>query len=301
MRPLVHALFCDVVVVSSLDLALDLVGREPGWRFVTPRGEFVDAAGLVGGHRELSQGFVGRRSSAAEIERSIVKLAAEIEQKDTEIQESEAGVAALQVQLASATEARDAAVEAHGEAESLVVSSTARLADLEAALESHREERGKAQSELERVEADLQEAADRKELAAEGLRGRETRGSSKWRRGDASSRPSGEDLQREEGRAQVELSSATAESSGLEQRISDLDRLIADTAAEIDRSKGRVETYSASADEGPRGHREDQLGLRHARAAAGGARRSTGAPPWRGAQRRPADHGNPAGVRGRAG
>ena len=38
MRALVHTLFCDVVVVSTLDIALDLVGREPGWRFVTRAG-----------------------------------------------------------------------------------------------------------------------------------------------------------------------------------------------------------------------------------------------------------------------
>lgn len=249
MRPLVHALFCDVVVVSSLDLALDLVGREPGWRFVTPRGEFVDAAGLVGGHRELSQGFVGRRSSAAEIEKSIAKLAAEIDQKDAQIEQSETAVAELQAQLEASTEARDAAVEAHGEAESLVVSSTARLADLESALESHVEERAKAQAELARVEADLQGAAAHKEQAAAAFETENARleQMEKGRRQLESER---EDLQREEGRAQVELSSATAESSGLEQRISDLDRLITDTAAEIDRSKGRVQTYSGSADEG---------------------------------------------------
>jgi len=249
MRPLVHALFCDVVVVSSLDLALDLVGREPGWRFVTPRGEFVDAAGLVGGHRELSQGFVGRRSSAAEIERSIARLASEIDQKEAHIRSSEAAVAELQQQLAASTEARDAAVEAHGEAESLVVSSTARLSDLEASLESHREEQAKAQSELARVEADLEEARAHKERAAEAFETENAR-LEQMEKGRRQLEAEREDLQREEGRAQVELTSATAESSNLEQRINDLDRLIAETAAEIDRSKARVTTYSASADEG---------------------------------------------------
>jgi chromosome segregation protein len=249
MRPLVHALFCDVVVVSSLDLALDLVGREPGWRFVTPRGEFVDAAGLVGGHRELSQGFVGRRSSAAEIERSIARLAAEIDQKDAHIHSSEAALAELQQQLAAATEARDAAVEAHGEAESLVVSSTARLSDLEASLESHREEQAKAQSELARVETDLEEARGQKERAAEAFETENAR-LEQMEKGRRQLEAEREDLQREEGRAQVELTSATAESTNLEQRINDLDRLITETAAEIDRSKARVTTYSASADEG---------------------------------------------------
>ncbi len=249
MRPLVHALFCDVVVVSSLDLALDLVGREPGWRFVTPRGEFVDAAGLVGGHRELSQGFVGRRSSAAEIEQSISRLAAEIDRKDGHIQSSEAAVAELQQRVADSSAARDAAVEAHGEAESLVVSSSARLADLEASLESHREDHAKAQSELARVEADLQEAGAQKERAAETFETENAR-LEQMEKGRRQLEAEREDLQREEGRAQVELTSATAESSSLEQRISDLDRLITETAAEIDRSKARVTTYSASADEG---------------------------------------------------
>ncbi|MDG1048866.1 MAG: AAA family ATPase, partial [Planctomycetota bacterium] len=249
MRPLVHALFCDVVVVSSLDLALDLVGREPGWRFVTPRGEFVDAAGLVGGHRELSQGFVGRRSSAAEFERSIAALASEIEGQDRQILASEASVSELQVQLATATEARDAAVEAHGEAESLVVSSAARLSDLQSALETHREERAKAQVELARVQADLEAAQAQKLQAAEAFEAENAR-LEQMEKGRRQLEAEREDLQREEGRAQVELSSATAESSGLEQRIGDLGQLITETAAEIERSKARVETYSRSADDG---------------------------------------------------
>jgi len=249
MRPLVHALFCDVVVVSSLDLALDLVGREPGWRFVTPRGEFVDAAGLVGGHRDLNQGFVGRRSSAAEHEQAIAHLSGRIETHDGAIGRAAAAVAELRERLAAATSARDAAVEAQGEAESAVSASKARLSDLEAALETHGEERGSAAAELARVEGDLQTAAAAKEQAAETFESENARleQMTKARRQLESER---EDLQRDEGDAKLELTTAKAECTALEQRITDLGQTVEETGAEIERSKGRVETYSRSADEG---------------------------------------------------
>ncbi|MEZ6005789.1 MAG: AAA family ATPase [Planctomycetota bacterium] len=64
MRALARALCCDVVVVSDLDMALALVAQNPAWRFVTPKGELVDAAGVLGGYREVTQGAVGRRSEA---------------------------------------------------------------------------------------------------------------------------------------------------------------------------------------------------------------------------------------------
>ena len=249
MRPLVHALFCDVVVVSSLDLALDLVGREPGWRFVTPRGEFVDAAGLVGGHRDLNQGFVGRRSSAAELERSIEKLGAEIEARDSEVRAAEVRIVELRDQASTASVARDGAVDAQGEAEALASSTRSRLADLESALQTHGEERAKASAELARVEGDLREAGAQKQEAAEAFEAENSR-LEQMEKGRRQLEAEREDLQREESRAQVELTSATAESSALEQRITDLGRAITDTAAEIDRSKDRVATYSSSAEDG---------------------------------------------------
>ena len=52
--------------------ALDIYGsgsRLPA-TFVTPGGDVVDAAGISGGHREVAQGPVGRRSSAAELDRA---------------------------------------------------------------------------------------------------------------------------------------------------------------------------------------------------------------------------------------
>src|SRR5205814_9721796 len=54
----------DVLIARDLEAALSLAAEHPAWRFVTLEGELVDAAGVYGGHRALTQGAVGRRSSA---------------------------------------------------------------------------------------------------------------------------------------------------------------------------------------------------------------------------------------------
>lgn len=249
MGPMVHALFCDVVVVSSLDIALDLVGREPGWRFVTPRGELVDAAGLVGGFREVSQGFVGRRSTAADLQARIATLGERLSDL-----EGRAAAAALALESAEAAEesasgARDAARERVAETESRVSAARARLADLESSLEAHADERGKAAAEAERVEAELSEAGEARERAGEGLEAENER-LEQMERGRRSIESEREDLRAEESRAQVELSAAKAELGGLEQRITSSDRLIEETRSEIERSSQRATTYAKSADEG---------------------------------------------------
>ncbi|MEM9382977.1 MAG: chromosome segregation protein SMC, partial [Planctomycetota bacterium] len=267
MRPLIHTLFCDVVVVSSLDIALDLVGREAGWRFVTPRGEVVDAAGLVGGYREIGQGFVGRRSSAVDLQARADALGREITAREEAIAATEARRAELRVELDERTHERDAAREAQAEADAALSAARARLSDLAAALEAHREERGKADTEVQRVERELEEAGEAKTLAASAFDAENDRleQMEKARRELEAER---EDLQREEQRAQVELTSATTESSGLEQRIVGLERLVGETRSEIERASGRAETYAKSATEG----RDEVAGIAEEATALEGAK-----------------------------
>lgn len=256
MRPLVHALFCDVVVVSSLDIALDLVGREPGWRFVTPKGELVDAAGMVGGHREITQGFVGRRSSAADLERRIAELDREIERADGEIQKSEEWIQELVIVRDARSKDRDARRTERSQCDSKLSAVDARLSDLESTVAAQGEERQKAESDLVRVEEELLAVEQQKLVASDAFDAENERleHMEKSRRALEAER---EDLQREESRAQVELSSAKAELGGLEQRIASSERLIVETRAEIERSHTRSTTYENSAAEG----REEVIGI----------------------------------------
>ncbi|MEL6712957.1 MAG: chromosome segregation protein SMC, partial [Planctomycetota bacterium] len=249
MRQLVHALFCDVVVVSNLDVALDLVGREPGWRFVTPAGELVDSAGLVGGFREVSQGFVGRRSSAADLEARRSSLQVRGEELVRSIDEVTVSLGAAQTARDEASTARDDARTTAGSAEAKVKAAEARMRDLEAARSAHAEERTKAQSEVDAAESGIAEVTEQRERASEAFEAENERleQMEKTRRTLEAER---EDLRAEEGRAQVELSAAKAELGGLEQRIASSERLIDETRSEIDRSEQRAATYARSASEG---------------------------------------------------
>ena len=249
MRPLVHALFCDVVLVSSLDIALDLVGREPGWRFVTPRGELVDSAGIVGGYRDVAHGFVGRRSSAADLEQKIVELSDAIEADDQVIQSSQERIGELTEILKVQGGEREAARRAQAEAEATLTAARARLADLVTAMAAQADERAKADAEVARVRTELKEAATAKEQAAAGFETENER-LEQMEIGRRQLETEREDLQREEAQAQVELSSAKAELSGLEQRITSLERLLVETRSEIERSGTRAVTYENSAQEG---------------------------------------------------
>src|SRR4029079_14129337 len=75
-EPLARLLVGDVLVVESLEAGLELVRSHPEWRFVTPSGDLVSAAGVFGGHREMTQGAVGRRSFAAELGKELEALEA---------------------------------------------------------------------------------------------------------------------------------------------------------------------------------------------------------------------------------
>mgnify|MGYP002526167432 CR=1 FL=1 len=122
VRPLVDYLLGDVVVVRDLASALDLVKREPLWRYVTPIGELVSAAGAVGGSRELAQGTMGRRSMAEELGSQMQALE-EVLGKDREgvtrlKQALEASRAAHGQAGSEHAGARDSAAEASGEVQS---------------------------------------------------------------------------------------------------------------------------------------------------------------------------------------
>jgi len=249
LRPLVRALLCDVVVVGDLEVALDLVGREPGWRFVTPRGELVDAAGVVGGHREVTQGAVGRRSSAAE-------LAQRGERADRELAELDARLAGLALQcqeqaarLAAASQERDAAVREEGERAARCATAAARLADHELARGEHAREESQARAEIARLEVELAAAGRAAEEAEESFRTENARLEEvEHRRRELEEERDA--LAREESRAKVESTRLAAELAALRHRLEEGERRDVEERAEIARAQGRSRNFTANAEQG---------------------------------------------------
>ncbi|MCP5020588.1 MAG: AAA family ATPase, partial [bacterium] len=158
MKALARALCCDVVVVSSLDLALKLVSENPAWRFVTPRGELVDAAGLVGGYREVTQGAVGRRSQADEWSRHIDSLRGKLEAISGEHQRRSEQLAELHARLEDRREERNRLRKSVATAESECAAQRLRLTGLSDQLQRTTEDQSRLRQELETLRAELASA-----------------------------------------------------------------------------------------------------------------------------------------------
>ncbi len=249
LRPLTRALLCDVVIVSTLDLALELVGLEPGWRFATPRGEVVDAAGFVGGHRDVAQGFIGRRASALDLEARAEDLAREVEALDGRLAE----LAQERTDLVAARAARrtefDAATRERAEADSAHRTAIHRAKDLAAAHAAHAREVQGVEAEVQRIEGDLEAAHAAAEAAEEAL-AIETERLETMEDGRRRLEAEREDLSREESRAQVEHAGARSELGSLEQRLAGHARLIQETEGEIQRAAERAAAHGKSAEDG---------------------------------------------------
>lgn len=249
MKPLAEALLCDVVVVSDLDLALELVGREPGWRFVTPAGEMVDASGIVGGHKEIGSGAVGRRSSAADLEAKIDELDRRLEGLAEEAQAGEERLAELRRSEREAVDSREARRRELSDLEGSLRAASARLADREAALGEHEREVGTAQAEIARLEVELGEA-EAARAAAEAAFTQENEALEGLERARHGLEEEREVLSKEESRAEVEVTRLRGERQAARRQGEDLTRRIQEDEGEIARSEGRARNYEANAVQG---------------------------------------------------
>lgn len=249
MRPLAEALLCDVVIVSDLDLALELVGQEPGWRFVTPAGELVDASGVVGGHRELSHGAVGRRSSAADFQARMDQLDRALEGDLEQQTELERDLAERRELTLAAADERERARRELADLDGAARTARARLADREAARTEHEHELTTAMAEIARLGVDLAAAVEQRVACDE--RFQEQNGQLEEleiaRRALKEER---EALSKEEARAEVEVTRLRVERQAVARRVEDLARRDTEDEGEIVRAQGRARNYEANAVQG---------------------------------------------------
>jgi len=155
-EPLRHALLGDVFVAVDVAAALELVGEHPTLRFVTLEGDLVDAAGVAGGHRALTQGAVGRRSSAEELSARVAELDAEIEEIDLRKAEIAQRRIGMQKDWERSSLELEARRNARSHADSALSTSRARLRDQEALFRALEQEGRAAQEQAARLERDLE-------------------------------------------------------------------------------------------------------------------------------------------------
>ncbi|MEO2163460.1 MAG: chromosome segregation protein SMC [bacterium] len=251
LRPLVDNLVGDVVVVRDFASALDLIKREPHWRYVTPSGELVDASGAVGGSRELAQGTMGRRSMAEELgsemetlEQTLVKDRERINQL---AQAVESNLLAHEEATHEREAARGKAANASGEAQT----ASARLTDQEAVREEHAGVESRAREELAALATDLQLAQDKRIKSEQAFTQTKARLDEveKTRRGMEEER---EALSKAEAKARVETTRLQGELEALRGRVADSMRRCEEDQAERVRAEGRSANFLANADQGER-------------------------------------------------
>jgi len=247
----------DVIVVENLELGFELVARHPEWRFVTPSGELVDGAGVVGGKRDVTQGAAGRRASAVELEELVRDSDARVAELDARLVLVNEQRTLLRAQLAELQTEREAHERSLSEAQGAQATASARQADLESEHQRIDEETARVREEGRRIELDLEEARVAFERAEEEFRLVNERLAEKenGRRDLESER---EELAKEEGRAQVDLTRLRGELSALEQRSRDQARQMEEMRIEIARADKRSREFAESAEQG--GVEGDQLG-----------------------------------------
>ena len=242
-------LLSGVVLTRDVDLALELIVEHPTLRFVTEAGDLVEAGGLVGGHREVAQGPIGRRAHAADLEREVQVANSEIERLSSQLggvvrhrEEKRRGLDDLLEELSSERQAL-------AEAKSTVEGIRARVADLAgAALLFHREAEGIGQ-ERERLTAELASARARLETAEANFDAENTAlENAEAHRRELEARR--EELARNESQARVEASRIGEKIEGAQQRRVHLERGLNELSQELERANRLVEDNRASAQKG---------------------------------------------------
>jgi chromosome segregation protein len=249
LAPLAEALIGDVLVVDDVARALELVRAHPAFRFATPGGDLVDAAGVTGGHRELAQGAVGRRATAFELEAELAELdrrladdAAGIARAEAERERFVARLGALDAEIGRTRAAASEARVAHEGA-------AARRSEIERAraLAEHESRAGAA--ELAALEREFESAL----LCAESAGAQYDAQARELERIGAQVAEAERELearQRAESAGRVEVARLQSAAAGFRQRVSDIERACSEARAELERARRIAREHDEAAAQG---------------------------------------------------
>jgi len=230
------ALLEDVWLVADIESARELAASQRGLRCVTPEGDLVDELGLLGGHREVAQGPIGRRSSAEELEAVAAALSEELERDARAAAELDAERAELErARSACRVEIEAGQVDlARSRAEVDLVRT--RCADLEQSEQISEREAASARAERERALAEVESARTRLGSARTEFEN-ENAALNEVEARRAALELERDRLAREESSARVEAGRLAEQAQGLAARRGDLERGLAEGGAELERAR----------------------------------------------------------------
>ena len=249
LEPLADALLGDVRLVRDLDAALDGVAADPRWRYVTPGGELVDRAGLVGGQREVAQGAIGRRAEAAQLEEQANDLTRELDKVTAELTELEARREALRSSLDEHRLDLEARRGDLSQASGDLRAVEGRLADLTTSFEVAQREHAQVAEEIALLESQLASAAEERASSEQEFELQNTR-LGEYEKGRHLMEEERELLARDESTAQVEVARVAGELRSAQERVEALELRTRELESEIDRSRERKTTFSQNASDG---------------------------------------------------
>lgn len=238
-----------VWVARDLAAAFALVERFPHLRFVTRDGEYVDAALLHAGGREVTQGAVGRRSTAAELAGEIEGFSARIADLEARRGELARERIALQKDWERTSQELEQRRRALSEAQTDLATARARLRDLAAAERALELEANAVAAETQRIEAELERETSRLAAARTRFEAENARLSELDAQRVAQEERK-EALAREANQSDIAAARARAELDGVARRHADLERALAEARTEHERAVRLAAEQSESAKQG---------------------------------------------------
>jgi chromosome segregation protein len=233
---LAEILVGDVFVARDLDAAMALADRRPDLRFVTLGGDLADAAGLLAGSGALTQGAVGRRSSAADLAQDLERITTRLTAIESEREDLARRQAELQERRERAGTLLEEALAARSQAESRLATARARHEDVDLDLTALQSESEGATTEVAELEADLASETARRDQAraAHAAAGSAL---ADLERGVAESEAAREEAAQRAAEARILAARARERLEGLSRRRTDLAAVVAENREELERAR----------------------------------------------------------------